>query len=227
MKSYQLIQQLLDLVEKFESENSNREGTLHDFTGFLVTGIQVNTEVTGSLDVRFGKNEYKAQELAYQIDNNIARLVIYMSRYAKSYIKKALDNTPLHSPEEFTGLAILLTHDNLSKSELISRNLQEKTSGTEVIKRLLASGLVEQWDDDQDKRGKRISITNEGKELLYQVFVQMGHVSKIVTGKLTTIEKITLQHLLQKLEDFHYQVFESKIVNTKGDLALLAETLPS
>lgn len=227
MKTYHLVHQLLELVEKFESENLNREGTLHDFTGFLVSGMQENTGASGSLDVRFGKNEYKAQELAYQIDNNIGRLVTYMSRYAKSYIKKALDDTPLHSPEEFTGLAILLTHADLSKSELINRNIQEKTSGTEVIRRLIAAGLVKQWDDDNDKRGKRISITDEGKELLYRVFVQMGHVGKIVTGKLTLTEKLTLQHLLQKLEDFHYEIYENKIVNTQNDLELLADSLTS
>jgi len=152
------------------------------------------------------------------LDNNIGRLFVFMSRYAKYYIKKALEGTSLQSGEEFTALAILLTHDHLSKSELISHNLQEKTSGTEVIRRLIAAGLVKQWDDVKDKRSKHIAITNEGKELLYQVFVDMNNVSKMITGKLTIAEKFTLQYLLQKLENFHLEHYENKTISTKADL---------
>jgi DNA-binding MarR family transcriptional regulator len=141
-----------------------------------------------------------------------------MSRYAKSYIKKALDGTPLQTGEDFTALAILLTHDNLSKSELISYNLQEKTSGTEVIRRLISAGLVKQWDDLKDKRSKHIAITDEGKELLYRVFVDMDNVGKMITGKLTIAEKFTLQYLLQKLENFHLEHYEKKTILTKEDL---------
>ncbi|NNU33865.1 MarR family transcriptional regulator [Mucilaginibacter sp. S1162] len=96
-----------------------------------------------------------------------------------------------------------MTHTHLSKSELIGHNLQEKTSGTEVIKRLIASGLVRQWDDVKDKRSKHIAITDEGRKLLFQVFEHTNYVGKIITGKLTIAEKFTLQYLLQKLENFH------------------------
>jgi DNA-binding MarR family transcriptional regulator len=225
MKSYQLLHQLLSLVEQFETENASREGTLQDFAGFLVNHLQPPLNEPASSDVRFGDKEHKAQEFAFQLDNNISRLVIFMNRYAKAYIRKALDGTPLQTTEDFTYLAILLTHDDLSKSELISRNIQEKTSGTVVIRRLIAAGLVRQWDDIKDKRGKRISITDEGKKLLYQVFNITNNVGKVVTGKLTLNEKLTLQYLLQKLEDFHYPIFENRAIASKDDLASLAQEL--
>lgn len=221
MKSYELVHQLLNLVEQFEKESHQNDVSLQDFTGFLINHLEQTAPSETAPDVRFGENEIEAQKLAYQIDNSIARLFIYMSRYAKSYIKKALEGTPLQTAEDFTCLAILLTHDNMSKGDLISRNLQEKTSGTEVIRRLLTAGLVQQWNDDKDKRGKRISITNEGKELLYVVFNEMNHVSKVVTGDLTYAEKLILQHLLQKLETFHYTLHENKSIVTKSDLRAL------
>lgn len=224
MKSYKLIHHLIDLVQKMEEENNGTEVSVQDFTGFLLT--HVNDPVDADLsvgDVRFGGQEDNAQEIAFQLDNNISRLFIYMSRYAKSYIKKALDGTPLQSAEEFTCLAILLTHDHLSKTELINRNLLEKTSGTEVIRRLIAAGLVNQWDNLKDKRSKQIGITDEGKELLYRVFVDMNNVGKMITGKLTVAEKLTLQYLLQKLEDFHYEHHEKKTIATKADLKAFAE----
>jgi DNA-binding MarR family transcriptional regulator len=174
-------------------------------------------------EVRFGANDTVALERAYQLDNNIGRLFVFISRYAKSYIKKALGGTALQTAEDFTALAILNTHEQLSKSELISHNLQEKASGTEVIRRLIAAGLVNQWDDVRDKRSKHIAITEKGKELLYRVFVDMNHVGKMITGKLTIAEKLNLQYLLQKLEDFHLEHHLKKTILSKSDLKSIAE----
>ena len=223
MKSYQLIHQLITLVEQLEHENQGREVSMQDFTGMLINYAGESVENFGSSDVRFGKSEAPSLAIAFQLDNNIGRLFVYMSRYAKSYIKKALEGTPLVTAEDFTALAILLTHDHLSKTELISHNLQEKTSGTEVIRRLIASGLVKQWDDLKDKRSKQIAITEKGKHLLYQVFIDMNYVGKMITGELTLSEKLTLQYLLQKLENFHLRHHENKTIANKGDLKTFVE----
>src|SRR5688572_24459980 len=105
MKSYHLIHQLITLVEQLEEEHKGDEVSLQDFAGFLMNHVEkpANKSVNGG-DVRFGENEDPAQEIAYQLDNNIGRLFVYMSRYAKSYIKKALEGTPLQTAEDFTGL---------------------------------------------------------------------------------------------------------------------------
>lgn len=225
MKSYELVHQLLNLVEEFEKENKNRELFMSDFSGFLINHIEQSTGSVSASDVRFGKKENESQQLAFQLDNAIGRLFIYMSRYAKSYIKKALEGTVLQSPEDFTCLAILLTHDSMSKGELIGMNLQEKTSGSEVIRRLLSAGLVKQWDDENDRRAKRISITDAGKVLLFHVFADMNDVGKIVTGNLSISEKLNLQYLLQKLETFHYQLHENNSIRSRDDIRSLAKEL--
>ena len=223
MSAYDLIHQLIGLVEEFEQETGGGAFSVQEFAGFLLKQIEHDQQQATAMDVRFGAEAAEAQQMAFQVDNAIARLVIYMSRYAKSYIKKALDGTPLQSGEDFTCLAILLTHQSLTKTELINRNIQEKTSGTEVIRRLLAAGLVTQWDDPEDRRGKRVAITDDGRALLYRVFSDMNHVGKIVTGKLSLAEKLTLQYLLQKLEDYHYPIHEQKIINDKEDLVKISE----
>jgi DNA-binding MarR family transcriptional regulator len=223
MSAYDLIHQLIGLVEEFERETGGGAFSVQEFAGFLLKQIEHDQQQATAMDVRFGAEAAEAQQMAFQVDNAIARLVIYMSRYAKSYIKKALDGTPLQSGEDFTCLAILLTHQSLTKTELINRNIQEKTSGTEVIRRLLAAGLVTQWDDPEDRRGKRVAITDDGRALLYRVFSDMNHVGKIVTGKLSLAEKLTLQYLLQKLEDYHYPIHEQKIINDNEDLVKISE----
>jgi len=222
MKSYQLIHQLINLVAELEDENEGQEASIQDFTGFLLNKVGNPIGNNHSSETRFGDSDSAALDIAYQLDNNIGRLFVFMSRYAKSYIKKALEGTPLQTAEDFTALAILLTHPHLSKSELISYNLQEKTSGTEVIRRLVASGLIRQWDDEKDKRSKHIAITDEGKQLLFQVFEHTNYVGKIITGRLTLAEKFTLQYLLQKLENFHLEHYEKKTIVNKEDLKKIA-----
>lgn len=223
MKSYQLIHELISLVEEMEKENPEKELTLTDFSAFLLnTAIDHKGTGVGS-DVRFGEVETEAQDLAFQLDNSIGRLFIYMSRYAKTYIRKALEGTPVHSAEEFTALSILLTHDQLTKSELISYNLQEKASGTEVLRRLAVAGLVGEGDDLKDKRSKSIAITPLGRGILYSIFVDMSRVGKIITGQLTLSERLTLHQLLQKLENFHLEHFKKKTIATKADLKSMTE----
>ena len=217
MNSFQLISQLVTLVEEFE-QNNNQSLSLENFSGFLNSRLVNEENSTANIDIRFGTQQPEAQEMAYQLDNNIARLFIYMSRYAKSYIKKALLHTSLATAEDFTCLAVLLTHNSLSKTELIQLNLIEKTSGTEIINRLLTNELVTQWDDQDDKRSKRIAISDKGKALLYVVFADMNHVSKVITGKLNLSEKITLQYLLQQLEDFHFELHNNKSITNKNDI---------
>ncbi|RZJ15173.1 MAG: hypothetical protein EON51_18935 [Acinetobacter sp.] len=219
MNSYQLISQLVGLVEEFDNNRQNQAPlSLADFTGFLNAKLLGEKHNMAETDVRFGSQSPEVMADAYQLDNNIARLFIYMSRYAKSYIKKTIAGTSLVSAEDFTSLAILMTHSSLSKTELLQLNLLEKTSGTEVINRLLANGLAIQWDNQIDKRTKRIAITEKGRQLLYPLFSDMGSVGKLITGKLSLPEKITLQYLLQQLENFHYPVHCNKQITNKADL---------
>lgn len=219
MNNYQLINQLVTLVAEFEERKKNQTLlSLEDFSGFLNAKLAGEKLAHRVHDVRFGEQQPEAVAMAYQIDNNIARLFIYMSRYAKSYIKKALQFTNLATAEDFTCLALLLTHNNLSKTELMQMSLLEKASGTEVVNRLLKNKFVHQWDDPNDKRGKRLAITEQGKLLFYDVFKDMNKVGGIVTGKLNISEKYTLQYLLQQLEDFHYDLYNKKLISSKADL---------
>ena len=213
---------MLVLAETFEKENG-KEATLPEFTGFLVSHLEKAGVNTVSPEFRFGEEAQAAQELAYQLDNNISRLLFFMGRYAKFYTKKAIAGTPLQTPEDFTLLAILLTHGEISKRDLINYNIQEKTSGMAVIDRLVAAGLIAETTDNTQR--KKIFITVTGKETLTKIFEYTSHVGKIVTGKLTIGEKLTLQYLLQKLEEFHQPVLLGKLIQDKAGLAKLASEL--
>ncbi len=97
----------------------------------------------------------------------------------------------------------------MTKTELCNHNLLEITSGNEIIKRLLKNKLIEEYKDPDDRRSKRVKITDEGKKLLIQSFSKMDKVSRIVAGNLGTEEKIELLTILNKLDDFHKVIHDN------------------
>ncbi len=201
---YQLIKDLIDKVAQFEESVPAEEMTMAAFVSYLN-----NIDQDGALPMRKlgGELEDNMHRAGNEQDTQIAILVTFMNRYAKLYAKKVLQNSPLSTADEFSYLIVLLTHSSLSKTELIHKNVHEKTTGMEILKRLLKQGYIRQFDDAEDKRTQRVAITEAGKGVLFSVLGQMGDVTKIVTGNLTPLEKNSLAYLLRKLDHFHFDIF--------------------
>lgn len=69
-------------------------------------------------------------------------------------------------------------------------NIHEKNTGMEIIKRLINNQLLEQHDDENDKRSKRLKITPLGQAELFKSFDGMIKVSRIISGKLSDTERL-------------------------------------
>jgi MarR family transcriptional regulator, lower aerobic nicotinate degradation pathway regulator len=155
-----------------------------------------------------------AKELKYVQDNakdvNLSILIGTLFRYVKNYSKKVFENSQVQTIDEFTYLAILMNYGSMSKSELISRNVHEKTTGMEIIRRLIKYDFITQTDDLNDKRSQIITITEKGKVEIFQLFHEMSKVSTIVSGDLSAQEKMILSYLLQKLDIFHRNIYDNE-----------------
>ena len=175
MKTKEIIFDLLNYLENYVADNEENEKELStlDFIGF------VNNHIEGQSLKRDAISGEKDDFLTEQFsDNKIATdvsiLVTLLFRYAKSYIKKALKNSRINSADEFSFLITLLTYESLSKQQLINIQVMEKTSGIEIINRLMKKGFIAQFDDEQDKRSKRIKITPIGRLELISILPQMS-----------------------------------------------------
>jgi len=203
-----LIEVIHNLYEyEIESRDSNVELNMTDFIGYLTSHHQsINIKAKGI------GGDLENESIQQQDDSNtdISILIVLMFRYAKSYIRKALKDSMIKSADEFSFLITLITHESLSKTELIHKQVMEKTSGTEIINRLLKLGLISQFNDDEDKRSVRINITALGREQLFRILPKMRMVSQIVTGNLTDKEKLTLAYMLRKLDSFHNEIYKRK-----------------
>ena len=197
---YDLLTDLIAAYKAYqEQQPMDKKSSLLEF------GIWINTQQYGkhaatdsSHDTIIGRNE---------LDVELAKLIIYLNRYAKLLIKKGLQDFPELISEDFTYLYILMSAESMTKTQLIEKNVQEKPTGLEVIKRLMKQGLIAERADLTDKRSKRVFVTEKGKALFFQSLETMSKVSALIAGKLTLEEKEQLFGLLKKLEDFHNPIY--------------------
>ena len=201
-KKYQLLHELLDHLDQYESEAEGKEVNLMGFSGWLNRRLAYPTPVQvqplGREDLEEAKDS--------QSETALTILIGYLYRYAKHYTKKALEDTPLSTFDDFAFLATLSYQDSMTKTELIQQHILEITSGIEIIKRLTKHGLLEAFSDPKDRRSKRVRLTKQGKQVLEEVMASMDAVAHIVSGDLSLHERAHLLSLLHKLNDFHVLV---------------------
>ena len=211
MKTKDILIDILEYLEAYENENCGNSNKLNttDFLGFINShhrfASMKRESVGGGLD-----HWVDAETFQNGMNTDVSILIVMMFRYAKGYIKKALKNSRIHSADEFSFMATLLTYSSMTKMELTHMQVMEKTSGNEIINRLIKLGFVEQSQDENDKRSVRIKLTDEGRTEILNVLPSMRIVSQIVVGNLTENEINTLGYMLRKLDHFHNNIYQTK-----------------
>lgn len=214
-----ILVELIDLLYRFEEDGpAEKEYTLQDFVGFLNAHVGARELAMRKIE---GDRNPDVQKLRQESHSDAGILITLMYRYAKGYVKKALKGSPIQTADEFAFLITLLTHESLTKTELINKQIMEKTSGVEVIKRLVTQKMMREFADETDGRSVRVAITPKGQMELAKVLPEMGKVSKIVVGNLSEAEINTLSFLLKKLDFFHNDIYVNK--RTLGLDQLLSE----
>lgn len=203
--NYKLLHEVINLVEEFETKNSDRnhDNNIEDFKAWIAEQASLN-EVKNNAD-------WEGKENGRSIDSIINTLIINMNRYAKSYSKSAIYNSDFSTQEEFIYLINLKAFGKMSKIELIKKNVHEKSIGIKIIDRLVKHNWVLQEDSLEDKRTKILSITEDGIKTLDSQMQKIRQASKIVLGNLSETEKNQLLKLLQKLDNFHQSIYDDQI----------------
>lgn len=100
---------------------------------------------------------------------------------------------------QFAVLEILYHKGDLRIREIIDKILSTGGNMTVVIDNLVKVNLVKRCTDPKDRRVNLISITEEGRNLISNIFPK--HVENIneIFSNLTSVEKINLISLLKKL----------------------------
>lgn len=189
--SIEIVKEILLWLEEYQKENQADDPNLESFIIWLNSRLfsEVHTE--------------NSQHSPEMLDMELTFLLVMQSRYYKAYAKKVLGESALTSPDGFSFLYHLGLTDSFRKMELIKMHHLEPPSGIEVLKRLLRKGFIEEFDDADDKRAKRISITEKGKKELQRIMPKMKNVFQLMTAELSLNEKLHAVGFLKQMNDFH------------------------
>ena len=202
--NYRLVKDVIDLVQQFESETKNTndfEASVNGFKNWIL--VNNNTIVD--------EPDWEGKENGRSAESVINTLIVHMNRYAKSYSKSAIFGSDFSTQEDFMYLINLKSFGEMSKMDLIKKNVHEKPVGMQIINRLIAQGWIEQRDSEIDKRSKVLKINPKGLQALENLMEKIRQATSIVTGNLTQNEKMELIRLLHKLDDFHQPIYDKNI----------------
>ena len=202
--NYRLVKDVIDLVQQFESETKNTndfEASVNGFKNWIL--VNNNTIVD--------EPDWEGKENGRSAESVINTLIVHMNRYAKSYSKSAIFGSDFSTQEDFIYLINLKSFGEMSKMDLIKKNVHEKPVGMQIINRLIAQGWIEQRDSEIDKRSKVLKINPKGLQALENLMEKIRQATSIVTGNLTQNEKMELIRLLHKLDDFHQPIYDKNI----------------
>lgn len=200
--NYNLLHDVMDLIQEFEISNEGRYE--HSVDGFKNWISASNQHTDSELD-------WEGKENGRSAESVINTLIVHMNRYAKSYSKSAILGSDFSTQEDFIYLINLKAFGEMSKMELIKKNVHEKPVGMQIINRLISQGWIEQSNSLIDKRSKVICITSKGLLALENQMSKIRKATEIVTGDLTHSEKMELIRLLNKLNDFHQPIYDKNI----------------
>ena len=144
------------------------------------------------------------------LDVMISYLVGSLTRFLDIWLKVAYEGLPLISLGDFTIVKVIQNKGNPSKKEIAREAMMERTSCNEALRRMLKSGIIREEVDTDDKRVRRVTLTKEGKMLLLEVDKRMMQLSKLLMGNLTEVEKRSIFPALDKLKNFHENLYTKK-----------------
>jgi DNA-binding MarR family transcriptional regulator len=141
------------------------------------------------------------------------RLVILLRRIGKFHIfysNKALEGTGLDQMEEFGILVTIFNQKNPIKSEAIYNNIMELSSGTNMLIRMKKRDLVSEYDDQEDKRVKRLKLTEKGEATLLKAKDKVLKVARMMVNDLTDDDKQLCMQLLKPVNDRFTGTFQKQ-----------------
>jgi len=197
--NYDTLRILIDHFETFERETGQQD--MAAFSAWLQHKYSPPS----------GKKEVAPYNRYGDYNGQIAHAVGVLWQHARHYIKTALEDLPLKGLHDFTFLAGLAELGEQRKSQLIAMNMLDYSPGMEVIRRLLRHDLIEDFDDPEDARSKRVRITKKGRAVFGQALQRMMQATYIVGGNLSEKEKIQFLAVAKKLLHFHRSIWEEDL----------------
>jgi DNA-binding MarR family transcriptional regulator len=130
-------------------------------------------------------------------------LLIRVFKLLRHHIKRLVEHDEGLTIEELGFLFAIDHHQTARKSEVIHANLMETTTGSEILLRLQRRGLIQEMIDPDDRRARRVSLTQDGSHKLNRIRNRMMPINVYFMHTLPLPHKQALLQLLAQLNRYH------------------------
>jgi DNA-binding MarR family transcriptional regulator len=199
MRSY------IELIEAWEGFLSEQpEGSLADFGTWLTSRFAVSEEPVFSEDVQTSAYVTKQRAtFGYSVSNARAPQLIWkLNKILRHYSKPIFDAVELNNHDEFAILTQIHLKEECSKKEAIAANLIDRSTGIDMIKRLIKRGLVLDRVDPNDGRARLVRLSEAGEGLLYQIYQGFADIPELLVD-MSSEQQAQFVATLQRLERWH------------------------
>jgi DNA-binding MarR family transcriptional regulator len=179
---YTLLKRIIELVEVYQEGHTSEK--VEDFTIWLNNTLFSN-------DSSGDHSTHDELVLAFKL--------MFLNKELKKQTKNILSKSSISSIDEYSFLLHLDYQDSFRKMEIVEMHNLEAPTGIEIIKRLLKNTFIEEFPDKEDKRAKRIRLTNKGSAELKKIKPKIESVFSQFSEPLSLNEKIQLSGILDKL----------------------------
>ena len=177
-------------LKQIEDENDDRGDLILDFSRWIINSNDNEKEAGG----------HGGSEMS---DILIGMHLVNLANLLKKEQNHFVSETPFSSFMDFQFLFILNEHGNMTKSQLISANNMEMSSGIEVINRLKRSVWIKETENPEDRRSKLIYATDDGKDVLDKYRTRGQNIYKSYSERLEETEKMTVLKSLELLSSLN------------------------
>jgi DNA-binding MarR family transcriptional regulator len=132
-----------------------------------------------------------------------SKLAKLIGRITKIHIVLSLPILKEHginSFEDFAFLNSILKLENPRKTDVITSNFIELSSGLLIIDRLRKNGWISEKDDEIDRRSKRLLISAKGKKVLEKVYERMAELNLQCFGSIPDDDIMLCIQLMSPIE---------------------------
>jgi DNA-binding MarR family transcriptional regulator len=130
----------------------------------------------------------------------LLKIIGRISRLHMMYSNLALEGTGVNQIEEFGILLTIESHKNPRKTEVIYDSLMELSSGTDMVNRLIKRGFVTEHNDKEDKRAKRLQLTQAGSKAIIKCKEKVVRMVTMMTADMADDDQKICVQLLKGME---------------------------
>ncbi len=185
-----------------EYEEAHNDCTIEEFCRFYLIKEREEKNKEGFLGGHIPPNIY----------STMAKIIGIVFKLNNTYMVIALKECGLGGLEEFLYLAAISNTPNIKKTEVIYSNFSELSSGLLIIERLNKKGFLTEQPDTEDKRSKRLVLSEAGDAVLKECYKEISFVNKLFFNEMPTDDIQLCIQLLTPIE----MKFASKWIKDKS-----------